>query len=345
MTELTPPQPSDSPERNLHFIFWRHVPGNVPAVLEELEDAEVLLLESSPAQPKRAKIVKEALMNYLLDAPLTRRQTTVLAYEGIDPNASYATYRQLEEVTLAKAFEPLEHCILERYHSTGKLVRFMDSNPKDQPEIAEETEHMIQLATETNDMIRTRQLTSLEAIQARYFGFLAAFAKTIRGRDVVTGEQLVKQQETFPNRRLAVVYGPGHTAISHPWLHRGLATRVFIDSVPNPAGLKQSYGLDGEAIRRLMYEKPMPEDLIIRCLLKNSMVARLAEQRGRVLRPEVADLWIYEDETYDLELLTTARARAATAAELAVYSTVLDAGLRNPTDESAARLDQFLERL
>jgi hypothetical protein len=344
MIEVTPGQPSQDPERGMHFVFWRYVPGNIPAVLEEVSSAEVILLESAPTEHKRTKIVQEALMNHLLDAPLTRRQTTVLMAQ-YGPDVLEVPYEQVVEAALPMILPSLERAVLKRYHGTGKTVRLMDSNPEDQPEIAAEIKGIWQLITETNAMIRTPQPSSLSEIQKRQRAYLTAFSRTTRVRNALISEQLVEQREAFPDKRIAVIYGPLHSPISHPWLRSGRATRHFVDNIHWPAGVKQTYELDGEIIRRVMYEKPVPEELIVRSLLANSIVSLWAERRGQRLGSAVTDLYRYEDKTHDLEEVADIRARIADAAELAGYTAILETSFRKPTEASKAALEKFLEEL
>ncbi len=311
-------------------------------MLPYLDDADVVLLETTPLEQKRSKIVREALLNRLLGGPLTARQTNILAYEyGRD--AEHLSYENIDMPSLRGSLVATEWGIVDRFHDSGKTIRLIDANPKDHPGIVGQVREALVVAMTANDAMRSDTPSSFAEIKGWQTDFFRLEGLSTAGRDEIAAAQVTAAQAEFPGKRLAVVYGALHSGISHEFLRRGDgARRIFLDPIPSPAGSTVYYGLDGEAIRRFRFGKPVTDELIMRTLLQSALVACMAHEKDIVLGSEVADLWKFEEATHRMRIMADRIARRATAEQLSTYAAVADEAFKDPRTETKQRVMEHL---
>jgi hypothetical protein len=296
-----------------HFVYWFHAPYNISNILPELENADVMLLESPVNWSKGDKTVNEAWINASLGAELT---------EGQQALSNVVPLRGLNLVPLYKA-------VSEHFAGSGKAVRLLDANAQDNPEFADRAALKFDIAHSFNerlgdDFSLTPDVAEIGRAQQ---DALAAQAVSASERDQIILRQIEAAREEFAGQQIAVVYGSGHTQLSHAALRDGYGRRTFVDGVGSGAGVdgtKVKYNLAIEIIRRLQFGLPVSEEKIIRSLLQSSLTSYLAQARGQDASLAEYDMEQWDYDTADLMPQTDKIARSASREDLDNYTYLID---------------------
>ena len=326
-------------ELPVEFIFWRHIPEYVPELINELGNAEVILIETSPLIPKRKKAIVEALLNSLTGSELTRKQQSLLVYTL---GENYEDYIEEHKDELSRNFTPEQLAIAQEFEGSGKTVRFLDANPTDNPDIIEDILAARKYEEEATEKSSRGEIKSIDENIEQILEIISFKAKSGRDRDKVAEAQIHDFMEQFEGKRIKVVYGSIHTGISHNMVRERLATRKFLGG----SVVKQSYNLDSQIIRGEIFGKPVPENLASRLLLKMLISSLLIRENGSSGNQEVIQsIRSFSSNSINASDLANDIARDLTDDQVAKFEQVFDQSLKGHDPRDKKALDEFIDNL
>lgn len=264
------------PYSNLRFIFWRHIDENIPYVLPELEEADLILAEGAPLIEKPEKLRREALANFVLGGELTSRHANILRRNfGIEDVTYDPKITEGLLPIMPQIFDALTVGIMRSFGGSGKNLRFLDANGTDHPEAIAEVRGMIAAQTACNEALARGEIGSFDEFRAAFDGVFKLRGTSLAHRDAIIELQIESALDDNPGAKAVVLYGKNHSAISHRFLRLG-AERVFVSGPDSSTETVQSYGLDAQLERRHRFGKTVPIDLYKRKALKDSLTSVLS---------------------------------------------------------------------
>ncbi len=341
MSETPISQEAITQPAELNFIFWSHVEENVPELLEVLDPYDVIFLESSPNGPKRQKLIAEAIINKFLGGELSRQHQGVLNYEYGEA-ADLFTYGNMRKL-VEKNLSGEERGIVERYHDSGKTVRFLDTNPKDNPDVVELVGRASEVRARMNLSAHRREKSSVDQNMSDLEELIGLRAAADVIREGVIEKQLDNLLPQYPNKRIAVVYGSSHTAISFKYLDAGMARRMFLNE-DSAGGVKKIHDVTNEAVRSLRFGKPLPKKLLQRILFRSSVLAELLAMKSEQDVLDMLDkMDNFDPDSMKKTDIAGRLAREISDEQLDEFVVYLDEVLHGFQPGDLARLHQFLQ--
>jgi hypothetical protein len=323
-------------QAQLDFIFWRHIPQNEQAMLDSLEEADAILLESHPQQKKRDKLIQEAVLNKVLGGELTAREKGVLNFE-FGKYADRVNYQSVKEL-LPGILGGVEIAIADKYHDSGKIVRLLDANPDDYPEISQRLdEDVTPFAVSSFEDFTTKTLERIKETNGIH---------NLSERDPVIIDQIKRHREAFEDKKIVVVYGANHTAISHPFIKKGEAKRRFIGSERGHKPVKVRYSIDSMVVRTVGFGKDLNEDLIDRLAVKSILFTQFFGARQEEdLSKLQQELRSYQNDAISVSDQASQAALAISSEELDRFKTVFDEATKSPSEQTKQKLHEFVRLL
>lgn len=265
----------------MDFIFWRHIDANTPSLIGTLRaiDPDVILLESSPVTPKRHKRIAEGLANLALGGELTKAQLGALKYQLGEKILSF-TYKDL--YTHSSSIldgDAGGDDIIHAFHDTGKILGLLDANTTEHPEVQEAINSVEREAGSFNAERLSQDDPDIRVL-TEPVRFLKDFGNTIRMRDEIAVGQIQHYRSSYPNARIAIVYGFNHSGIYHPFARNINNKRQFIDTTRDTGkpGIKHLSMPQDQVIRAARFGKEVPDTLLNQVFLENAITSELLAQ-------------------------------------------------------------------
>lgn len=347
MTQVIRTPEALSAEPDIEFLFWRHIDQNVPDLVQELEDKDVLLLEISPLTAKRTRLKVEALLNVATGAELTPKQMSLIDYEsGGNVDFDALSFEHIEGY-LATTLPSGDYELIKRLVGSGKTIRFLDTNPTDNPDVDEIISDFITQRSEINNGETRGVIKNYADMVKLTKNYVMTEGKAIDARDEVIVGQIESYAREFSGQKIAVVYGANHTAISHPFIRQGQATRTFVDQT-NKADLNYLYTIDSEVVRRARFGREIPDELIARQLFKSNIYASLMSliHQREFSGTELAEQMVkFDPNALSLSDFANDYARSADMQEVEQYERLTDDALKAGSDEALRSRSEFLNKI
>jgi hypothetical protein len=235
---------------------------------------------------------------------------------------------------------PTEAGIVQYYRDSGKTLRFLDVNPKNNPEIVAEFVSTYESRMALTARMRKNQVVSYYEIRQSRLNFINTFGKNIAARDEVIDSQIAGYEKEFAGKRIAVVYGAHHTALSHERIHQNTATRTFVGRVA-----ARQYDLEGQAVRTVRFGKPLTTELIDRVMLMNSLVAYGSQLEDIIPGTTLNDAIDFEGATVDIAVQADRIVRGLSAQAVHKFTSIIESANDMIEDENFAKAMQYVSEL